>query len=154
MLASDVIQELTQRGLTLAVAESLTGGELSAELTSTPGASRAVRGSVTAYVSDVKHSVLGVDAHLLSTRGAVDPEVAAQMARGVAELFGADVGISTTGVAGPDLQDGQPVGTVFIACFHEGEVTTQALHLSGNRAEIRAATVEQAIQMLSTILSQ
>lgn len=154
MLASGVIQELTQRGLTLAVAESLTGGELSAELTSIPGASRAVRGSVTAYATDVKHSVLGVDAHLLSTHGAVDPEVAAQMARGVAELFGADVGISTTGVAGPDLQDGQPVGTVFIACFHEGEVTTQALHLSGNRAEIRAATVEEAIQMLSTILSQ
>jgi nicotinamide-nucleotide amidase len=152
MLTADVIQELTQRGLTLAIAESLTGGELSAELTSTPGASRVVRGSVTAYATDIKHSVLGVDAHLLSTHGAVDSEVAAQMARGVAELFGADIGISTTGVAGPDSQDGHPVGTVFIACFHE--VTTQALHLSGNRAEIREATVERAVHLLSEILSQ
>jgi nicotinamide-nucleotide amidase len=154
MLTADLIQELTQRGLTVAVAESLTGGELSAELTSTPGASRVVRGSVTAYATDVKHSVWGVDAHLLSTHGAVDPEVAAQMARGVAEVFGADIGFSTTGVAGPDSQDGYPVGTVYIACFHEGDVTTQALHLSGNRAEIRKATVEKAIQMLSEILSQ
>jgi nicotinamide-nucleotide amidase len=154
MLTADVIQELTQRGLTLAIAESLTGGELSAELTSTPGASRVVRGSVTAYATDIKHSVLGVDAHLLSTHGAVDSEVAAQMARGVAELFGADIGISTTGVAGPDSQDGHPVGTVFIACFHEAEVTTRALHLSGNRAEIREATVERAVHLLSEILSQ
>ena len=76
------------------------------------------------------------------------------MARGVAELFGADIGISTTGVAGPHSQDGHPVGTVFIACFHEAEVTTQALHLSGNRAEIREATVERAVHLLSEILSQ
>jgi nicotinamide-nucleotide amidase len=97
---------------------------------------------------------LGVDAHLLSTYGAVDSEVAAQMARGVAELFGADIGISTTGVAGPDSQDGHPVGTVFIACYLEGEVTGKTLHLSGNRTEIREATVEEAVHLLSQILSQ
>lgn len=154
MLTADLIKLLTQRGLTVAVAESLTGGKLSAELTSTPGASRVVRGSVTAYATDTKHSVLGVDAHLLSTHGPVDSEVAAQMARGVAELFGADIGISTTGVAGPDLQDDHPVGTVFIACFQDGEVTTRALHLSGNRAEIREETVEKGCQLLFEILSR
>lgn len=153
MLAADLIQQLRQRELSVAVAESLTGGELSAALTRTPGASHVIRGSVTAYATDTKHSVLGVDAHLLSTHGPVDPEVAAQMARGVAELFGAEIGISTTGVAGPDVQDDHPVGTVFIACYYDGEVTTRALHLRGNRAEIREETVEKACQLLCELLS-
>jgi nicotinamide-nucleotide amidase len=154
MHTSELIELLTQRGLTVAVAESLTGGELCAELTSTPGASKVIRGSVTAYATQLKHSVLGVDDDLLSAQGAVDSDVAAQMARGVADVLGADIGLSTTGVAGPDSQDGHPVGTVYIACFHEGEVTTQALHLSGNRAQIREATVREACQLLFDTLSR
>lgn len=93
--------------LTVAVAESLTGGRVAAALTAVPGASAVLRGSVTAYATDLKASVLGVDPALLSRSGAVDPEVARQMAVGVRRVCGADVGIATTGVAGPDEQDGK-----------------------------------------------
>ncbi len=113
--ATEVVRLLTVSGATLAVAESLTGGLVAAEITSVPGASKAFRGSVTAYATELKHQLLGVDATLLSERGAVDAQVAAQMAAGVRKALGADWGIATTGVAGPEPQDGQPVGTVFVA---------------------------------------
>ena len=114
-LATHVLDLLVARAGTLAVAESLTGGMVAAEITAAPGASRAFRGSVTAYATDLKRELLGVDAALLAERGAVDSEVARQMAVGVRRVCGADVGIATTGVAGPDEQDGKPVGTVFVA---------------------------------------
>ncbi|MFG2652417.1 CinA family protein [Streptomyces sp. NPDC048436] len=114
-LAVEVLRLLEARGETLAVAESLTGGLVAAEVTAVPGASRVFRGSVTAYATELKHEVLGVDGTLLAERGAVDPDVALQMAAGVRAVLGADWGIATTGVAGPDPQDGQAVGTVFVA---------------------------------------
>ncbi|WP_432088230.1 CinA family protein [Streptomyces sp. bgisy095] len=113
--AAGVLALLAERGQTLAVAESLTGGLVAAELTGVPGASASFRGSVTAYATALKHELLGVDAVLLAERGAVDPEVASQMAAGVRARLGADWGIATTGVAGPEPQDGQPVGTVYVA---------------------------------------
>ncbi|MFE5899705.1 CinA family protein [Streptomyces sp. NPDC056488] len=113
--AAGVLALLAERGQTLAVAESLTGGLVAAELTGVPGASASFRGSVTAYATALKHELLGVDAALLAERGAVDPEVASQMAAGVRARLGADWGIATTGVAGPEPQDGQPVGTVYVA---------------------------------------
>ncbi|MFF3644680.1 CinA family protein [Streptomyces sp. NPDC002564] len=106
---------MAARGETLAVAESLTGGLVAAEITAVPGASKVFRGSVTAYATELKRDVLGVDGTLLDERGAVDPEVARQMADGVRTVLRADWGIATTGVAGPDPQDGQPVGTVYVA---------------------------------------
>lgn len=113
--AAEVLRLLQARGETLAVAESLTGGLVAAEVTAVPGASRVFRGSVTAYATELKLEVLGVDGTLLAERGAVDAEVALQMAAGVRKVMGADWGIATTGVAGPDPQDGQAVGTVFVA---------------------------------------
>ncbi|MGW6061559.1 CinA family protein [Streptomyces sp. NPDC055189] len=113
--AAEVLRLLEARGETLAVAESLTGGLVAAEVTVVPGASRVFRGSVTAYATELKQQVLGVDGTLLAERGAVDAEVALQMAAGVRKVMGADWGIATTGVAGPDPQDGQAVGTVFVA---------------------------------------
>ncbi|MFD4653286.1 CinA family protein [Streptomyces sp. NPDC056721] len=118
--AAVVLRLLTERGETLAVAESLTGGLVAADITSVPGASRVFRGSVTSYATELKRDVLGVDGTLLAERGAVDPEVALQMATGVRRVLGADWGIATTGVAGPDEQDGQPVGTVFVAVVGPG----------------------------------
>ena len=106
--AADVLAALGQAGLSLAVAESLTGGLLAATLVDVPGASAVFRGGVIAYATDVKATLLGVDPALLAERGPVDPQVAAQMATGVRVRLGADVGVSTTGVAGPDPQDGQP----------------------------------------------
>jgi nicotinamide-nucleotide amidase len=154
--AADVLRLLRVRGETLAVAESLTGGLVAAAITDVPGASQAFRGSVTAYATEVKHQLLGVDATLLDQRGAVDPQVAAQMADGVRKALGADWGISTTGVAGPDPQDGQPVGTVHVAvagplgadsgAFDGGKVAS--LRLNGGRAEIRMESVRSVLGLL------
>ncbi|QIP72999.1 CinA family protein [Streptomyces sp. VN1] len=154
--AADVVGLLTVRGETLAVAESLTGGLVAAELTAVPGASKAFRGSVTAYATELKRDVLGVDPALLAARGAVDPQVAAQMAAGVRRALGADWGIATTGVAGPEPQDGQPVGTVFVAVdgphgadrgsAYGGKV--EALRLNGDRAEIRMESVRSVLALL------
>ncbi|MFF5856501.1 CinA family protein [Streptomyces sp. NPDC012751] len=154
--ATELVRLLTVRGETLAVAESLTGGLVAAEITGVPGASRVFRGSVTAYATELKHELLGVDATLLAQRGAVDPQVAAQMAAGVRKALGADWGIATTGVAGPDPQDGKPVGTVFVAV--DGSSTArsgsagggkvEALRLNGSRAEIRMESVRSVLTVL------
>ncbi|RXZ46359.1 nicotinamide-nucleotide amidohydrolase family protein [Agromyces fucosus] len=148
--AARLIAELTERGLRVAVAESLTGGLVVAELTSVPGASVVVSGGVVAYDTSVKGSVLGVDAELLEAVGAVHPEVARQMADHVRTTLAvdgraADLGIATTGVAGPTGQDGKPPGTVFIGVAFGGDVEAIELALRGSRAEIRTATVHAAI---------
>ncbi|MET9404180.1 CinA family protein [Streptomyces sp. NPDC002935] len=154
--AAEVVRLLTVRGETLAVAESLSGGLVAAEITAVPGASKAFRGSVTAYATELKHELLGVDATLLAERGAVDPQVAAEMATGVRKALGADWGIATTGVAGPDPQDGQPVGTVYVAVdgppgaasgtARGGKVAP--LRLNGDRAEIRMESVRSVLALL------
>ncbi|ANS68390.1 competence-damage inducible protein [Streptomyces lincolnensis] len=154
--ATEVVRLLTVKGETLAVAESLTGGLVAAEITAAPGASKAFRGSVTAYATELKHRLLGVDATLLAEHGAVDPQVAAQMAAGVRKALEADWGIATTGVAGPEPQDGQPVGTVFVAVdgpFEGGSGATgggkvTALRLNGDRAEIRMESVRSVLALL------
>jgi nicotinamide-nucleotide amidase len=149
-LATQVLGLLVGRGQTVAVAESLTGGLLAAALTDVPGASRAFVGSVTAYATDVKRELLGVDAAVLAERGAVDPEVARQLAVGVRDLLGSDWGVSTTGVAGPETQDSKPVGTVHVAVSAPGSggVVAQRLCLRGDRAAIRAGTVRAVLALL------
>ncbi|WUH90560.1 nicotinamide-nucleotide amidohydrolase family protein [Streptomyces sp. NBC_00433] len=147
--AAEVLRLLELRGGTLAVAESLTGGLLAAELTGVPGASRTFRGSVTAYATALKHELLGVDGALLAERGAVDARVAREMAEGVRRRLGADWGAATTGVAGPDPQDGQPVGTVFVAVAGPGGAGEVAeLRLAGDRAAIRRASVAAVVDLL------
>ncbi|WP_369249606.1 CinA family protein [Streptomyces sp. R41] len=154
--AAEVLRLLMVRGETLAVAESLTGGLVAAEITAAPGASKVFRGSVTAYATELKHDLLGVDATLLAERGAVDPQVAAQMAVGVRKALGADWGIATTGVAGPEPQDGQAVGTVFVAVDGPTQSSFNAagggkvipLRLNGDRAEIRMESVRSVLALL------
>jgi nicotinamide-nucleotide amidase len=150
--AGEVLAALVRAGATVAVAESLTGGLLAAEFVAVPGASRAFRGSVTAYATELKGSVLGVDAALLAAKGAVDPEVAAGMAEGVRRLMGADYGVATTGVAGPDPQDGQPVGTVYVAVAGPEGLFGSSLRLSQGRATIRRRSVEAALALLDQAL--
>jgi nicotinamide-nucleotide amidase len=152
-LAAEVVALLVERGLTIGVAESLTGGLLVAELVSVPGASAVVRGGVVAYATPLKHSVLGVSARLLEESGAVHPEVARQMARGVRSLLAvdgrpADIGLSTTGVAGPSPQDGHPVGTVFVGLAMGEDVSALRLSLSGDRDHIRNAVVSESLSTL------
>ncbi|MDQ0793611.1 CinA family protein [Streptomyces sp. B1I3] len=153
--AALVLRLLQERGETLAVAESLTGGLVAAELTSVPGASQSFRGSVTAYATPLKQQVLGVDGALLAERGAVDPDVAGAMAAGVREVLGADWGVSTTGVAGPEPQDGQPVGTVYVAVSGPGGIQKVAgLRLNGGRADIRRESVRSVLELLSGELGE
>jgi nicotinamide-nucleotide amidase len=151
--ASDVIGILVARRLTIAVAESLTGGLLVAELISVPGASAVVRGGVVAYATPLKHALLDVDAGLLARRGAVDAEVARQMAAGVRERLAVDgvpaaIGLATTGVAGPDPQDGHPVGEVWLGLAIGDETLARRLELGGDRAVIRAGTVVGSLSWL------
>lgn len=143
--AAELLAALRRRGWSVACAESLTGGLVCAELTAVPGASATVRGGVVAYATDCKVSVLGVDPALTARVGAVDPDVADQMAEGVRRLFDAEVGIATTGVAGPDPQDGQPVGTVHVSVATPAGIVRRRLVLGGTREEIRAETVRSAV---------
>lgn len=152
--AADLIARLAATHRTLAVAESLTGGALLAALVAVPGASAVLRGGVVAYDTALKHSLLGVDAGLLAEHGPVHPGVAAAMARGVraaAAVDGApaDLGLATTGVAGPEPQGSAPIGLVFVAVADaEGEVVRE-LRMHGDRAAIRAQTVASALALLA-----
>ncbi|HEY5515973.1 MAG TPA: CinA family protein [Pengzhenrongella sp.] len=139
-LGPDLLAALDARGWTVAVAESLTGGLVTAALVDVPGASRTVRGAVVAYATDLKTDLLGVAADLLAARGPVDADVAAAMARGVRERLGADVGLATTGVAGPDGQDGNGPGTVHVAVATADGVEVGSAQLPGGRMAVRAAT--------------
>ncbi|MEU7262090.1 CinA family protein [Streptomyces rimosus] len=154
-VAARALDVLAARGANLAVAESLTGGLVAGALTGVPGASRVFRGSVTAYATALKRDILGVDGALLDARGAVDAEVARQMARGVRRVLGAHWGIATTGVAGPDPQDGQPVGTVFVAVAGPGGTGgVRRLTLDGDRERIRRDTVAAALALLVSELTE
>jgi nicotinamide-nucleotide amidase len=150
--AREVLAALQERGCTLAVAESLTGGLLAAELVAVPGASKVFRGSVTAYATDLKGRLLGVDGGLLAAEGPVHPAVAEQMACGVRELLGATYGLSTTGVAGPEPQDGRPVGTVHVGVCGPGGTLVSSPQLSGDRATIRRMAVAAALDLLARAL--
>lgn len=151
--AERVVAEATARGVRIAVAESLTGGLLADALVSVAGASFAFSGGIVAYDTALKASLLGVDQDLLDECGPVDPEVARQMARGVREACAvdrpADIGVATTGVAGPDAdpQTGQPPGTVWIGVSGaEGERAVRLPILPGSRIEVRRRSVEAALE--------
>ena len=151
-LAERAVAALASRHLTLAVAESLTGGLVMAALTEVPGASAVLRGGPVVYATDTKAAALDVDPELLAERGPVDPDVAGAMARSVQRRWGADLGLATTGVAGPEPQAGHPVGEVYVALADEVGATVVGLDLAaaGGRAAIREKTVEQALATLLT----
>ena len=154
--AAEVVELLTRRRLTVAAAESLTGGLVCAALTDVPGASAVVRGAVVAYATDAKADVLGVDRGLLASGGAVQPEVASQMALGVCRVLGSAIGVATTGVAGPEPQDGRAVGTVYVAVALAGSggAEVRALALTGDRAAVRAGTVRAALDLVALVAGQ
>lgn len=143
-----LVELLVDRGETVATAESLTAGLLSATIAGVPGASAVLRGGLIVYATELKHVLADVDAGLLARRGPVDPDVAGAMAAGAATRCGSTWGIGLTGVAGPDPQDGHPVGTVYLGLAGPDSVTSQALDLSGDRWEIRLAACAAAIDGL------
>jgi nicotinamide-nucleotide amidase len=153
-LARQAIELLIARGLTVATAESLTGGLVAAALTSIPGSSAAFRGGVVAYATRLKADLLGVPPGLLAEHGPVHPGVAAAMADGVRQRLDATYGIATTGVAGPGPADGQPQGTVYIALSGPAGAAGQRLDLAGGRAEVRAGSVRAVLSLLVRALRE
>ncbi|MFB2582091.1 CinA family protein [Herbiconiux sp. P15] len=156
-VAERIIAKLTASHTTIAVAESLTGGLLTSALVDVPGASAVLHGGVVTYDTALKHSMLGVDAVVLAAHGAVHPDVALQMAVGVRSALAvrgenAQIGLSTTGVAGPDPQDGQEPGTVFIGLAVGHEVRYLPLTLEGDRDAVRRESVTRALQFLEGFL--
>jgi PncC family amidohydrolase len=152
-LAERVHALLQERGETLATAESLTGGRLAAALTGVPGASKSYVGGVVAYATSVKQAVLGVPAELVAQYGVISAECALAMARGAAGVAGGTWGIGTTGVAGPDLQEGKPAGTVYVGLVGPGTSRSLALELVGGRETIQDRTCEAALSALEEMLS-
>jgi len=152
--AEDALSVLRAQGLTLATAESLTGGLVGAALTTVAGSSDVYRGGVVCYATDLKATLAGVPAEVLAEHGPVAPETAAALASGVARACSADVGAATTGVAGPSGQDGHPVGEVYVAVARgDAEPEVRALHLDGDRDAIRALTVEAVLALLAEVVA-
>jgi nicotinamide-nucleotide amidase len=151
-VAARCLSELTSRHQTLATAESLTCGLVAATLAEVPGASAVLRGGLAAYAADVKVNVLGVDQRLVDRHGVISAECARAMSARARELFGADWAVATTGVAGPDEQEGHPVGTVFVAVAGPSGTHSELLRLNGDRNEIRAAAVDAALAGLASAI--
>jgi PncC family amidohydrolase len=152
--AARVLAELQRRDETVATAESLTGGLLGVLLTAVPGASAGYVGGVISYATRLKETLAGVDAGVLATSGPVAGRTAAEMAAGVARRCVADWGVATTGVAGPEPQDGHPVGEVYVAVAHPASdrVEVRGLRLTGDRPAIREVAAAQALDLLATCL--
>lgn len=152
-LAERAVKSALDAGRTVATAESLTAGMVAAVLADTAGASGMLQGGVVAYQNSVKSGILQVPSDLLSAVGSVDGGVAAAMAAGARTVLGADIGVATTGVAGPEEHDGKPVGRVFIGIATAGGATYTQFDFTGNRAEIRGQACGAALESLLEALS-
>lgn len=153
-IVEEVHRRLDATGATVAVAESLTGGMLGAELTAMPGSSATFRGGLIVYATDLKESLGGVPGPLLDAEGAVSAEVAAAMAAGARDRIGTTYALALTGVAGPDSQDGRPPGTVYVAIAGPGGGRVQELKITGDRREVRVGAVQAALAMLRDALTE
>lgn len=147
-----IVDRLTDEGATVATAESITGGRLAARLTDGAGASSAFLGGVVTYATEAKISLLGVPEALVDDHGVISAECARSMAENARSLLGATYGVSTTGVAGPDTQEGRPVGTVFIGVAGPDDSQVVHLALDGDRSEIQVATVARALSALGDMM--
>lgn len=147
--AERLVGLLAERGLSCATAESCTGGGVGAAITSAPGASAVFLGGVASYANSAKESILGVPAETIAAHGAVSAECAAAMAEGARRIFGADLAVSTTGIAGPGGGSAaKPVGLVWFGLATRGGVSTVSRIFPGAREEVRSAAVAQAVALL------
>lgn len=151
-LAAQLVAGLQGRGESVATAESLTGGLLAGFLTGVAGASTVFPGGVISYATEVKQELLGVSEGVVAAYGVVSARCAEQMAAGARDVLGATYGLSTTGVAGPEPQEGKPVGTVYVGLAGPRGVRSVRLDLDGDRAEIRESTCVAAMSELLSAL--
>ena len=133
---------------TVACAESCTGGLLMSRLTDFAGASAHVKGGVVAYVNEIKNKILHVKEETLENFGAVSSQTALEMATNVREIFFATIGLSTTGVAGPDKSEDKPVGLVYVAIVGENFSEVKEFHFNGTRSEIKSQAADAAFELL------
>lgn len=148
-LASEALALLAGRGLSLATAESCTGGGVGALLTAVPGSSRTYRGGIISYTNGVKQKLLGVPGEMLRELGAVSGPVAEAMARGARRALEAEVAVATTGLAGPGGDEfGNPVGTVWIACDWGGKLVCRRFRFAGDREAVRQQACRGALELI------
>ncbi|MFI6759550.1 CinA family protein [Micromonospora sp. NPDC050417] len=147
--AAAVVHPLSERGQTLAVVESLTGGLLAATIVDIAGVSSVFRGGLVVYATDLKAALVGVPGDLLADRGPVDPDVALALAEGGRRRCMADWCLATTGVAGPEPQNGRPVGLVYVALAGPDGARVRELRLDGGRTQIRSNAVTGALRLLA-----
>jgi nicotinamide-nucleotide amidase len=140
---AELVERLEQRGWRLATAESVTAGLVANQAAQAPRASEWLLGGVVAWHPTVKQDQLGV-----APGPVVNAATAEQMARGAAEMLGAEVVVSTTGVGGPDPEEGQPAGTVFVGVLVDGTVTTHELHLDGDPEDVCTGAAEHALRLV------
>ena len=146
--AERLVRLLTQQGLTITAAESLTGGRIAAAITSVPGSSNVFPGGVVSYCDRIKHEVLGVPEDVLSEFGAVSAPAAGAMARGAARLMGTELALSATGLAGPaGAGSANPVGTVFLGLCAMGQVRVERHVFSGDREAVRTQSMDRALEL-------
>lgn len=154
-LVRELVQVLKEKKLTIAAAESLTGGLFQQEITSIPGTSAVLNGGVVCYTNEVKHKILGVKKETLDVHGAVSEQCAKELAENVAARLNADIGISFTGVAGPDESEGKPVGTVYIGIAIKGKpAIVKKMELGGTRDANRVRTVKYGCSYLIHFLKE
>ena len=148
-LSFEVVSQLAEKKLTLATAESCTGGWIGRELTAVPGSSAVYLGGVISYTNGVKEKLLKVPAKMLEQYGAVSAPVAAAMANGAREAIGADLAVSVTGLAGPGGDTfGIPVGTVFFGFADENGAIWEKHLFAGSREEVRLAACQRALELI------
>lgn len=149
-LASRVIEIFREKGLSLALAESCTGGMIAETITNVAGASDIFYGSAVTYVNSAKEHILGVTRETLEKHGAVSSECAEEMACGARRVYGADVAMSVTGIAGPGGgSEGKPVGTVWFGLATKDGAETFRRRFDGDRAAVRRQTVEEVLRRLA-----
>lgn len=153
MKTEDLLEALIQQGKTLATAESCTGGGIGHRLTAVPGSSAAYAGGVISYTNAVKQTVLGVPEEILRTKGAVSEETARAMAEGVRRVIGADLGISATGLAGPEGDgSGKPVGLVYLGASDGSRTEVRKFLFHGGREAVREQAMEEALKLAMELL--
>jgi PncC family amidohydrolase len=154
IIVKDIADKLATRGLTLAVAESCTGGLICNAITDLPGVSVFFTAGMICYSAESKNKFLGISPALLQKHGTVSKETAIAMADGIRKKSGADFSVSTTGVAGPDTVEGKKKGLVFIAVSREGAAESKMLMLQGSREEIKREASLEALNLLSRMLDK
>ena len=152
-LSTTIVESLKSTGETLSIAESLTGGALTSEIVSVPGASHILKGSIVAYSVEIKAHELSVSQEIIDKEGVVSEEVALAMADGVKARMNSTWSIASTGVAGPGPHHGNPAGTVWLAIVGPDTRETVKLALEGDRERVRRGAVESALGVFARILA-